>query len=373
MNGKTEPTQASAAQTGATASIGRSIIRLFIGLGLVVALSVILMAVLPTGRDGGLDFGESLPPPTVETFAAVIVMMFSIWGIVSSTRVPARKSGIVAYALVFTIGAAALWWLPQSSGLIAIGALAVLIAAPIWLLALSRHYELADRRRRAAVCLNLATFLHPSKVMRFYGTLLRARALGSSDAQIAAYASLKDGATDQPVVALLDSQAALARDDWAAVLDHSRGVPELKGYEIRALGELGHAEKMIAAFAGWQPKPRGRELDLYRLSVLAYAGRVDGVRTLVEGKLRFLRPERAAYFSFIAANAAGISDDSRRALTDHARKSEDEAFRRAAQRHLAAGRPAASPTGLSASSNAVIAEIESTFRKNPGGVRKGMP
>jgi hypothetical protein len=107
-----------------------------------------------------------------------------------------------------------------------------------------------------------------------------------------------------------------------------------------------------------QPKPRRRDLDQIWLTVLAFAGRVDAVRVLLRGKLRFVRPEKAAYWSFIAADAAGVADESRRALAEHARESDDEAFRRAAQRHLAA--PPARQT-LSPAATAAIAQIEAAL------------
>src|SRR5262249_22702225 len=135
---------------------------------------------------------------------------------------------------------------------------------------------------------------------------------------------------------------------------------ELKGYEMRALAELGRVDEMIAAFAALRPEPRGRDLDKCWLIALAFSGRVDGVRTLLQGRLRFLRPATAAYWSFIAASAAGISDDSRRALAEHARQSDDESFRRAAQRRLAAALPSAGPI-LSPGSTAAIAEIEAAL------------
>ncbi len=73
-----------------------------------------------------------------------------------------------------------------------------------------------------------------------------------------------------------------------------------------------------------------------------------------------MRPELAAFWSFIAAAAAGVADDSRRTLADHARGSDDESFRRTAQRHLAAA-PSVSPPTLSANSTAIIGEIESAL------------
>jgi hypothetical protein len=337
----------------------RPIVRGLVWSGLFVgALSLILIGVLPPGS-GGFGLGRFLPPPTVETFAAVTVIIASIVGIGWMARPTGQRSGIVAYAIVVAIGAAALWWLPQWSGLVAVVALVALIFAPGWLAALSLRQMMTGWRRRAAVSGRLASWLHPSRAMRFYAAFLRARTLTSIDAEAAAYAAMRPGATPQEL-RFLDCVTAWARGDLTGVLDYSRDVPELRGYEIRALAELGRVDEMITAFAALRPRPRGRQLDLYRLIALAFAGRVDGVRTLVQGKLRSMRPEAAAYLSFIAATAAGLSDDSRRALTDHARESDDESFRRAAQRHLAAAVPSASPS-LSPASVAAIAEIEAAL------------
>jgi hypothetical protein len=305
------------------------------------------------------QIGALMPPPTTETFAAVAVMMFSLLAIswLAISKGPERTGAIAICALIVAIGAAALWLLPQWSGLIAIGAAVVLMAVPYGLVTLSRRYALAGNRRAAAAYWRLASCFHPSKTMRFYGAILRARALTSADAELAAYASLKRNATSTPFVALLDALVALARNDWAGVLDHSRDAPVLYGYEVRALGELGRVEDLISAFAALHPKPRGRELELYRLVVLAFAGRVDAVRTLLRQKARFLPPDRAAYWAFVAASAAGVAEGSRDALTRLAGDSDDESFRLAAQRHLAAALPAA-PPALSPGATAVIAEIE---------------
>jgi hypothetical protein len=195
--------------------------------------------------------------------------------------------------------------------------------------------------------------------MRFYAALLQVGTLASVDTEVAAYESMKRRATPGEA-RILDCAAAFARADWTGILDHSRDVPELKGYEIRALAELGRVDELIAAVTTLRPKPRGRDLDHCWLIALAFAGRVGGVRALLEGKLRFLAPHTAAYWSFIAATAAGVSDDTRRVLADHARQSDDESFRRAAQRHLAAAVASASPT-LSPTSTAALAEIEASL------------
>jgi hypothetical protein len=324
----------------------------FIALGIVLIFSPILYP------PAGVETGASPPAPTIETFAALLVMTFSIFAIVWEARRTARGriGRLVAYAAVFAFGAAALWALPQCSGFVAAGALVALIFAPNWLITLSRRQSMAGWRRRAAVARRLASWLHPSRAMRFYAALLRAGTLTSTDAEVAAYAAMKQGTTPDEI-RVLDCTTAWARADWTGVVDHSREAPELKGYEILALAELGRVDDMIAALATLRPTPRGRDLDQCWLIALAFAGRVDGVRTLLRGRLQFFRPAMAAYWSFIAATAAGISDDSRRALADYARESADESFRRAAQRHLAAALPSTRPT-LSPGSDAVIAAIE---------------
>jgi hypothetical protein len=330
-----------------------------IALGIVLIFSPILYP------SAGVGPGASPEPPSIETFAALLVMTYSIFAIVWQAPRMAREriGGLIAYAVVFAIAATALWGLPQWSGLVAVGAAVALTFAPNWLVALSRRQSIAGWRRRAAVSWRVAAWLHPSRAMRFYAALLRAGTLASVDAEIAAYASMKRRATPGEV-RILDCAAAFARDDWARVLDTSRDVPELKGYEIRALAELGRVDEVIAAVATLRPKPRGRELDHCWLIALAFAGRVDGVRALLRGKLRFLGPHTAAYWSFIAATAAGVSDDTRRALADHARQSDDESFRRAAQRHLATAVPSASPA-LSPGSTAALAEIAASLGLPP--------
>ncbi len=353
MNEKADPPQEPQPAAGAT---GRSIVRRVVWFGLfVAALCAILMAATPE-RYGGFDVGRSLPRPTIETFAAIVVMMLAIVGVVQLARRPAQKSGISAYAVVLAIGAAALWWLPQWSGIIAVAAFIVLIAGPYWLAPLARRHLMAGRRRHAAVYWRLATWLHPSGTMRFYAALLRAGALPSTDAEVAAYASLKQGATAERA-AVLDCCAAMARDDWTSVLAQSRGVPALKWYELRALGELGHVDEMIAAFLRWRPKPRGGDLAQCWLYILAFAGRREGVRALLQQKLRFMTADTTAYWCFVAASTAGVADGSRQALADHARASDDGSFRRAAQRRLAAAVRPAAPI-LSPGSSAVVADIE---------------
>jgi hypothetical protein len=323
----------------------------------VIAIGVVLIFSPIIYPSAGVGPGASRESPSIETFAAVLVMTYSVFAIVWPAR--KRTGGLVAYAVVFAIAAAALWGLPEWSGFVAVGAFVALVFVPNWLVALSYRQSTAGWRWRAALSWRVASWLHPSRAMRFYAALLRAGTSASTDAEIAAYESMKRDATPGEA-RTLDCATAFARDDWAGVLETSRDVPELKGYEIRALAELGRVDEVIAAITTLRPTPRNRELAHCWLIALAFAGRVDGVRALLQGKLRFLGPHTAAYWSFIAATAAGVSNDTRRVLADHARQSDDEWFRRAAQRHLAAAVPSASPA-LSPASTAALDEIEASL------------
>jgi len=159
--------------------------------------------------------GEAGAPSRLGSFATLAAMTFSLLGIASLAGYagPERTGGILAYALTFAIGAAALWLLPEWSGIAAVGALVVLVAAPTVLMRLAEHHSAAGGRRIAAVCALLASRLHPSKPMRFYAAVLGARATRSTEAEIAAYTSLKVDATGQLHMAL-DGLIAFARDDW---------------------------------------------------------------------------------------------------------------------------------------------------------------
>jgi len=73
-----------------------------------------------------------------------------------------------------------------------------------------------------------------------------------------------------------------------------------------------------------------------------------------------------AYWSFIAAQAAGTEDDeARRVLVSFARDADDETFRRRAQRHLEAAGPRRGPV-LCTESLEIIVTVEETIRKASG-------
>jgi hypothetical protein len=111
------------------------------------------------------------------------------------------------------------------------------------------------------------------------------------------------------------------------------------------------------------PGPDLQVRQICRLFVLAFGGRVDGVRTLLGRQLRFLAPSGKAYWVFVAGQAAGIPDEAaRRALTSYANEAEDETFRVNAQRHLDQA-PTLGKVALSMESLPTIEAIEWKVRK----------
>lgn len=337
-------------------AVARSVARLIIWAAVVI-VSLLLLSALFTlsGQMPGQTFRKS----PVETFTAIAIMALSTLAIIlyASRSQPGRHSWIAVHAGVIALGILMLSWLPQWSGLIVAAAFVPFVFVPYTLSARAQRHSIAGRPRRAALCWRVASWLHPSRLMRFYAAVLDAHALGSLDAEIARYAALRRTARPEEL-AILECCSATAREDWAGAIAHSGGASNAKWIEIHALGELGRIDDMVGTFAAALSRTRDPNLRITRLHVLAFAGRVDAVRALLRSDLRFLEADRKAYWSVVAANAAGIADEAaRRALADCARASREDAFRRAALRQLSVTVPRAAVV-LSANSQAWIADIE---------------
>jgi hypothetical protein len=152
------------------------------------------------------------------------------------------------------------------------------------------------------------------------------------------------------------------QDDWESVLGQLRSgggkLSAMKSGEIRALGELGRVDEMIATYASAESVLPPNELRLSRLFVLAFTGRADAVRSLLSSQFRSLDPGSKAYWIFIAEQAAGREDEeARRALVSYARVADDETFRRRVDRHLNTA-PSLGGINLSAQSRATLAAID---------------
>jgi hypothetical protein len=282
----------------------------------------------------------------------------------AKSQAPDRKTWIGIHAGIMAAGIGAVFWVPQWSGYIVVTALALFVFTPNVLLWVALRRASAGYDLTAALYARLTYFFHPSRQFRFVSSLFTAHALGSIDQRVAGYRTLALRATSEQF-ALLNCCIPSAQGDWGGVLGQVRstGIPSLKWLEIRALGELGHLDEMITAYASAASVLPARDLAFFRLYVLAFSGRTDGVRALLSRRLRFLRPRAKAYWIFVAGQAAGTHDeDARRVLESCVRTTDDESFRRTAQRHLDAG-PTPGGVALSAESRATVAAIEKTLAK----------
>jgi len=335
----------------------RSVARLVLWTGVLIGGLSVFLAWAP--RIGAalnhVSRGES-----IQIYVALVVMAFVLLALVTMLSRKGPISWAALHAGLLAAMAAAIYWLPGWSGTLAASSFVLLIVIPTMLARRATRQLPAGYRRGAALSMWLASRLHPSRPWRFAADFFAAQALGTIAAEIAAYEALTPNATPEQA-AMLGQWTAIARDDWASVLVQVRSAGPAPVLEIRALGELGRTDEMIAAYRRLPRRFERMGLLHCALWVLAFGGRRDGVEALLRGRLRSTVAEHKAYWSFVATQAAGADDaEQRRLLAQHAGASEDETFRRAAARHLA-GPARREPIALSPAAFATIASIEKTW------------
>ena len=339
-------------------SLVKSIARLLMwGVVMFVGLITVFVFLRPAGHILG-----------VQTSITLVLMVISLLPVrsLAKSRAPDRNTWISVHLGIAVLSIAAISWVPAWSAYI-VGIIFVLfISTPNVLAGLASRRAHAGYAQAAAFHGRLFSIFHPSKHARFYSCLLAARAFGSIEQKLAAYRVLASHATAEQS-AFLNYWSSVDQDDWEGVLGLLRGADNranLEALEIRALGELGHIDEMIAAYAAAESSLPAGNLLMCRLYVLAFSGRTDAVRAVLSRQLRFVRPRNKAYWIFVAGRVAGTPDtDARRVLASDVATADDETFRRAAQRHLAAGRIPGGAS-LSASSHATISTIEKALAKN---------
>ena len=347
----------------------RSLVRLLLWSAVLCIGLVTVFVLLPQAWTAlPSQLRQFLDVQTSVALGLIAVSLFAI-GALAKSQLPDRRTWIGTHAGVVAAGAAAVFWLPQWSPYIVATALVLFVFAPNILYGLAQRRYATGYPQAAAFYARLAWPLHPSRHMRFELSFLAAQTLGSIEERVAAYRALASHATPQQAE-ILNCRISEDQDDWERVLAQLRGAGDkpsvLKPSEIRALGELGRVDDMIAAYACVESVLSPYNLLVGGLFVLAFSGRTEAVRSLLSGQLRSLSPQRKALWIFIAGRAAGTDDEeARRVLVSCARAADDETFRRRAHRHLNA---AAAPGGsaLSAQSLATIAAIEERLRKTKG-------
>jgi membrane associated rhomboid family serine protease len=336
-------------------AVGRSTFRLAVWVVIVVAIILMLSVMLPPTREPAGQGVWAFPIATVSTLA---ISVLSLLGICLITEVsPLQGSWIAVNVIVIAVAMIASSEAPQWSGVIAGAVFAPFVLAPSILTLRALRHARAGRLRIAARYWRVASWLHPSQLQRYNAAFIAASAIGPLDARLAAYAALARKARPVQVIDL-DCSIAMMRGDWAIALERNEAGTKATWIEVRALGELGRVDDMISAYASARFRQPDHDQRLCVLFVLAFTGRVDQVSTLLRGDLRILAAERKAYWSVVAANAAGaVDEEARRTLTDHAAASDNEGFRLDAQRLLMAA-PVPGGVVLSPESAAKIAELE---------------
>lgn len=266
-------------------------------------------------------------------FSAVALMRLA------KNQIPGRHSWIAVYSGVVALGFVSMPLLPQWCGFITASAFLLLGVTPNVLSDLAVRRLSAGYARAAASYAPLLPLLHPSRHVRYYSSLMSAHALASTEQKVAAYHALASRAPPEEFERL-NCWILVAEDDWTGVLSQLHSMSDAKpmpSLEIRALGELGRVEDMAMtyAIAVAESSLAFNDLPFCRLYVLAFTGRIDAVQSLLSRQLRSLSPERKAYWTFIACQAAGKHDEEARGrLESAADAADDETFRRAARRHL---------------------------------------
>jgi membrane associated rhomboid family serine protease len=194
--------------------------------------------------------------------------------------------------------------------------------------------------------------------------MVKAQSQPTIDAEVAA---LRDLVGRNPEwQAVLQASIARAQDDWQGVLDHAQwaagATSDLTALEIRALGELGRIDEMVRAYDAAKSKLIGVNRYLSQLFILAFGGRRDSVKRLLEQRLSVLAPQAKDYWTAIAGRTAGGDDEWRRLLGSVAGAPDDTTSRRSARRHLAApqAQVALAPEALT-----VIDATEDWLRRQP--------
>lgn len=270
------------------------------------------------------------------------VNLIAISAVVVAQGLIMKPDGYAPWAAVnagiVVIGIAMVLLLPEWSGLVVGVLFAAFVAAPVYLGRQAMQAHMAGNIPKAARFAAIAAFLHPSEAQRRNADILSALARSAAgDTTAMSELAQKQGPAARAYVEL---HGAMERGDWADVLRHARAVSgtnaEVATAEVRAFGELGQLDDMVDALmraTGGRMATTTHTLPV--LFALAFAGRFDAVRTLLETRLSKLDLDIKTYWAAIADLAAGnVTGKGRTALEQLARNAQQPRVRAAAQRAL---------------------------------------
>jgi hypothetical protein len=248
-----------------------------------------------------------------------------------------RWSWIVANAFVVLGGVLALSLAQDWAGWLTAALFAFLVLAPSALLDRARLAAQRGQWGRAARLHFYALVFHPSPWTRFGLTLRRAL---SKDATLGYAAALTriEATGSQKQRALVRLMLAHEQRDWERLLTLARTgsieLSEAKPREVRALGELGRVDEMVRAYQGaeeWLLLQTRQECMLY---VLAFTGRLEGVRNLLDGPLSATDDESKAYWMAVTRLRTDRGEEAARSILRGLSETASDRVRRSARWQL---------------------------------------
>lgn len=305
----------------------------------------------------------------LQLFIAVNIMAFSGLAIAFGAvrRVKNEASLLAVHALVLASGALALVMGWSQPGTLVAGLFIPFIALPGIFAALATRYANLGRNERAARYAKLSVLFHPAPIARFRANLTEALAHDDPGQTVAALHSLGARATPGQKV-VLDALTYRAQGRWddvlAAVQTEPAATAQLRGLDIRALGELGRTDEMVCLYAKHKTHLLGTDLRDVQLFVLAFSGREAAVALMLDTKRAVFDAPTIAYWKGIAALYSGRTGDAARApLEALAKTAARPLTRAAAQRHLD-NASAGTKQGLSADSKIEVDVLEARLLRD---------
>ncbi len=282
---------------------------------------------------------------------------------------------LVALAVLLVTGAA--WILkPETAGFIGGGVWFALLLVP--LVGLRKVAELVAQQRYAAAwrLARALRFLHPADGLLERSHLLRALDLaqrGDFTSALARLEPLRNGQTNVGRQAI--AQTFRMRGDWNGLLAWLRaelppGILQidfaLQPLYLRALGETGSRDELFRDFAAnaRSLSPEAEEVGLYDLGllpVLAFAGRLRALSSLLETKLAKVSRDTKEFWIGTGELAAGEATAGRSRL-ENLRATTGDALIRAETASRLEHANAIAPAPLSPASAALLRRIEQNDR-----------
>ena len=281
-----------------------------------------------------------------------------------------RRGWAAAAGLVLGITVGAVTTLPGTGGYVGATALAVLVLIPLLGYRLALRWTLEQEYGKARRLASALRWLHPADGWREWPRLLAALESRDPETIAEAAAALRGrGAARTGVGRVAAALVYRLSNQWeplrhwieTAIPPAQLGRdPNMLGLYLRALGELGQPDALLAAFAQWSRSAASQghwlSRSLCRLMAFAFCGRRDLVERLFAGPLD-LYPEPVQRFWLATADMAAGRADAARAELEAVRADCDPLTASGIDRRLACDLPVADEV-LSPESRGLLARFE---------------